>query len=628
MHRGDFVNSNSMKKWLLITKQFLINNSYLILFAATLLIMEVIMRFSLSQNLSNFYMIKRMAMTFSVGNILFLCIPLVLLPKRAKKYYAIFFIFLASILMIVNEVHFTVFKDFISCKQLVLLKEATEFGGAGFGHIRPAHYLLILIALVSSVLMFFLLRKYNKREKFYFPILILILAFIFYGYGQTQINRTNNADWTLFENEAYIHDNLNNTKTAMHLFGFYEYTKQDLFINVGRYFKPADKGTISEIDQYFTQNPRVHQSNAYSGLLKDKNVIFVLAESLDKIAYNQVLMPNLMMLHDQGLAFDNFYAPAYPRTTSDSEFISLTGLFPSIESGPTCYNFNRNDYRYSFANMLRNNGYTANSFHNNGAEVYNRNIFHPSMGLEKFYDAKDLKLNDVLTDTNLIEKGKDLITPTDYKFFSHVLTISGHGDYNINYAEAEKYKDQVIAEYGDTYPEETLGYIAYQMEFDAFLGEMIKDIEAKGLLNDTVIVVMADHYPYMMQESNYQAIKGTNQAYEYAKLPFIIYNPSLKPEVVDQLVTTVDVVPTLMNLLGIEYNANYYFGKDAFDANEENMVIYKDYSFYDGTTYYDADFKVTPENSALYQTLKGSLVKKVSIFQKILQSDYFRYKAR
>lgn len=614
--------------------KFIYSHLYIVVFACALLFMENVFANIMTNENANFREYYVLSSRFSLADVLVLTSLLILIPHKWKKYYATIILMLTSVLLIVNQIHFTVFKDFVSIKQLVLLNETVKFGGSAVNYFVPGHFILLLVAISSSILIIIFLRM-NRFKANRILNLLITFAVLYVGLRAHQIayswidKSVPEEAFGLYATPIYIYDNLVNTKQAFKYFGFFEYTKQDLLITFNNVFAPVDEGMIQEIDDYILNNPRVIEDNAQTGLLKDKNVIFVLAESLDVTALDPDLMPTLTQMMNEGIYFNNYYGPLYPRSTADSEFVFQTGLFPSISYGPTCYTFQNNIYPNSLANIFNQNGYNSNSFHNNYGNIYSRNMFHSVLGFEQFYDYYKLgmDLSDV-RDSKMYNQGKDLIAPTatDKPFYSFIISFSGHGDYRPEGDVWNKFSAKVIEKYGDTLPKEVQAFFTYQMEFDHFLSVMNEDLVKKGLADDTVIVVVGDHYPYMLDGDKYIELKGTDEEYLYSQIPFLVYNPSIEPILVDELVSAVDIVPTLMNLFGIEYDPNLYFGKDIFAKDKENIVIFKDFSFYDGKKYYPADYIPNEEDKQYYRTTQNDIYEKTDIFQKILRSNYFKNK--
>lgn len=325
-------------------------------------------------------------------------------------------------------------------------------------------------------------------------------------------------------------------------------------------------------------------ANEYSGIFAGKNLIMILCESLDDSIVNEQLMPNVYYLTQHGLNFADHYAPLLKNHTSDSEFISQTGMYPSQKFGSTYMNFANNSYPYSLGNLLKDEGYATNAFHSFYEYFYNRDVMYDALGINNFYGARELELevdkND-LTGLNGFYEDKCLledmfeVTDTSQPFYNLILSLSGHSSYRVTRPDIQEKLAllETMPEYS-SYPEEAKCYIAAQMLFDDAIGYLLEKLDEKGILEDTVICLFSDHYPYgMADEAAMKMIVDDSTPYSENKVISLIYNSSIEAQTINETTCTFDLYPTLANMFGLDISEAYTVGSDIF-SDSERFVLF------------------------------------------------------
>ena len=117
------------------------------------------------------------------------------------------------------------------------------------------------------------------------------------------------------------------------------------------------------------------------------------------------------------------------------------------------------------------------------------------------------------------------------------------------------------------------------------IGLLLDLLEEKGVMNDTVIVLYADHYLYTLSDLTIlDKYKDTsNNLINHT--PFFIYSTDISRTDVNEVTSQLNILPTILNLFGISYNPNYYIGSDALNPSYKGYVFFSDYSWYDGNVY-------------------------------------------
>lgn len=346
--------------------------------------------------------------------------------------------------------------------------------------------------------------------------------------------------------------------------------------------------------------------NEYTGIFEGYNLIYLTLEGFSPYAVRQDLTPTLYRLVNTGFVFTQFYAPIWQTSTSDGEYINCTGLIPDGQF--SMRKSGVNDMAFTLPRYFAEQGVSSMAYHNNSLSYYDRNVTHPNMG----YDFKGAKLGD-LTEAEWGSKVFPMEHPdawpasdfemmqgtvSDYigmdRFHAYYMTVSGHMNYNFKgNAMSAKNKEAVA---GLNMSENAQAYIACNIELDKALEYLLEQLEAAGKLSNTVICMSADHYPYGMTESEYEELAGKKLSdnLDLYRNNLVLWNADMEaePVVVDKVCGSMDIVPTLLNLFGFDYDSRLYAGRDIF-SDEEGMVIFNDKSFITDTVIYNRKAKQT-----------------------------------
>lgn len=464
--------------------------------------------------------------------------------------------------------YFFFFKNFWSIFNLVQLKELAGVSDEIFVKFNP-----VLLVYIFIILSWFLLIKHLKVEKttskdfsILFPIVFGTIV-VFLSVFTVKAFSSFTGKLEIQSERDYLYQTMIDKVSFVEEFGVAEYIRRDVAKAIEKPNKNITNEEIKQIEDWLTTN----ENNAYTGILKNKNLILVQAESLSDIAINETLTPTLYKLATEGIYFSNVYAPLYPANTNDTEFILQTGLMPSIEGATTSYKCENNYFPYSLANLFKNNGYHANSYHSYFGEFYNRIVMHKTLGFENFYSVKDIlpeyieelseKSGYWIPDIKLIRSFNE--NKEEDPSFSFIISASGHMPYYDGREQLAENYSIVKSYFGDKYNDEFAYYIASQMMLDESLKCLIEQNP------DSIIVIVGDHYPYGLSEETQNML--LDESDELLKVPFIIYGSEIEPNNITTLRSTFDVYPTLINLFGLE--APVSFGVDAFSDKESTIYL-------------------------------------------------------
>lgn len=363
------------------------------------------------------------------------------------------------------------------------------------------------------------------------------------------------------------------------------------------YLKEIGSNDIDEVTDYVMSIEPTMQ-NDYTGMFEGYNLIFLTAEGFSSAAVDETLTPTLYKLINSGVVATNYYVPLWQTSTSDGEYVNLMGLIPDQQ-----FSMKRsasNSQPYSLANYFKAEGAASYAYHNNTLSYYDRHLSHPNLGY--IFKASSLgNLDAAEWGGNIFQMehpdywpASDLemvqATLPEYineeRFHVYYLTVSGHMNYNfLGNRMSSLHKDEVS---GLPYSEEGKAYIACNMELDRALQYLIEQLEAAGKLEKTVICLSADHYPYAMNLGNYEELMGMEleNTLDMYRNSLILWNSEMETVVVDKPCCSVDLMPTLLNLFGFDYDSRLFSGRDIF-SEQEGLVVFSNRSFITDTVAYN-----------------------------------------
>lgn len=377
----------------------------------------------------------------------------------------------------------------------------------------------------------------------------------------------------------------------------------------------SDEG-LKNVYEYIA-NKEPTNKNKYTGYFKDKNLIFILAEGFNSIAVDENLTPTLYKLVNSGFVFNNFYTPVFLSTTG-GEFQATTGLIPT-QNILNLWKKNKPKISYALGNSFRKIGYTANAYHDWTYTYYSRHDTMKTLGfdsymgigngLEKLMDGKWIP-----RDVDMMNVTTDFYTSED-KFVTYYVTVSGHAPYNYGSGNstATRYKAETE---NLPYSTPVKAYLATQMELDRALETLINKLNEKGILDDTVIALVGDHYPYTLTIDQVNEVSDytRDEVVEVNRSNFILWNSEMdEPVQVDKVGSQIDVLPTLLNLFGIEYDSRLMMGQDILSDNP-GVAIFSNRSWVsDYGTYFSSGKEFVPkENVEIPEDYVGEMNREVA----------------
>ncbi len=410
-------------------------------------------------------------------------------------------------------------------------------------------------------------------------------------------------------------------------------------------FSADSSSKFKDLNNYFA-GLMPSEKNEYTGMYKGYNLILVTAEGFSPYAVDEKLTPTLFKMANEGFKFNNFYTPIWGVSTSDGEYTICSGLIP--KSGIwSFYRSGRNYMPFGLGNMFNSIGVDKTfGYHNNTYNYYHRDISHPNLGYT--YKGYGNGLEEYITkqwpqsDLEMIEGSMKDYLSDDKPFHAYYMTVSGHLDYDPE-------KNDIAAKNWDLVKDldcsETLkAYYACNIELDRAMERLISQLKEAGVYEKTVIAITPDHYPYGLEQDNarkyalWEELLGyeVETEFELYKSNFILFcGGTQNAPVIDKYCSSLDILPTLLNLFGFDYESRLLMGRDIL-SNSEPLVIMSNRSFitskgkYNATTdefypFSSDTFKSEEEANAYVENVKNIVSNKFKVSSQILEEDYYRY---
>ena len=612
-----------IKKFLLSAKHYFRHNALFITFVITTLIIGSMLRFF---TVKNFIAISPILADLAV--ILFVgALGYLFKPKNRFKYYFVWSI-IFTLICVINSAYYSNYASFASFSLL-----ATSVQIFGVSDALNTIIELKDFSYIFAPLILYLVHRKYRHTSFYDSVITksqsrvtllktLLVGAIALGFFMSTVNGTDISRLYKQWNREYV----------VMKYGAFVYQGNDLIASLKPQISPLfgyDKAA-KDFREYYDENPSVKSDNKYTDIYKGKNVIVIHAESIQNFLIgNEIngaaITPNLNKLSKEGLYFSNFYSQESVGTSSDTEFTFNTSLLPA-SNGTVFVSYWDREYT-SIPKLLNKEDYYTFSMHANKGNFWNRDAMHKKLGYDKFYNYKtDYTINDEaiiglgLNDKSFFKQSVEKIKKIDEKnekWYGLSIMLTNHTPFT---GLEDSTDIDLTQKYNKTNPEtgtteevvnnylkdKTLGnYFTTAHYADEAIGEFVNELDAAGLLDNTVLVIYGDHdakikrseYDYYYNynpETDSKYDKDDSRYKEFTKydyelnrkVPFIIWT---KDDQAQKEVKTVmgmyDVLPTLGNILGIY--SPYALGHDVFSI-DENFVVFPNGNWITNKMYYDS----------------------------------------
>lgn len=403
-------------------------------------------------------------------------------------------------------------------------------------------------------------------------------------------------------------------------------------------YENATDEDIKSITAYVSNQVPTYE-NEYTGMFDNYNLIYITAESLVPYMVREEWTPTLYKIMNEGFVFDNYYVPTWHKSTIDAEHAGCLSQYPSA-SRWSLYDSAETYQPYALGNALNGLGYTSLAYHDYDAEFYDRSKTHPNMGYNFRAIGNGLCLpsqDEYYSDLETIQTVYEEFAQEE-PFNVYFMTYSGHLPYNYveNPVSAKNREKAEALTEGMPYNDTIRAYVAAQLELEYALEYLVNELSEDGLLDNTLFVITPDHMPYVMKNGDYDIFAQENVIDDVFKLYhscFGIWNSKMKEPIhIDKICSNIDVLPTVLNLMGVNYDSRILMGRDAL-YDEKGSASFSDYSYIGDDICYDtskrkliySDIESESEQNKMIYDIMNTTAQKYYISDLIIEADYFEY---
>ncbi|MBR3053024.1 MAG: LTA synthase family protein, partial [Firmicutes bacterium] len=531
--------------------------------------------------------------------------------------------------------------------------KAARFGKKGFA--AAVLTLVVAIALNTAAINAVDIYKYSYGSRYNFQSAVEKFGFLTgLRLDMTRSAGTRGATGYDYEADAgnadpdelpeFLHVTVSNvTKTASQ--GKLVYDKNVLNIDF-KALGEAAGGALQAMDNYVSAQEPSSQ-NEMTGLFKGKNLIFISAEAFSAEAIDPVRTPTLYRMATKGFNFTDYYQPASAGTTG-GEFENIFGMLP-MSGGASMGEMTNNLCWYTMSYQLNMLGYYGIAYHNNDYMFYNRHVTHNKLGYSEGYYGLGNGLEGKITE-QWPESDLEMMQATVDAYIEHqpfnvyYMSVSGHSGYSYDgNAMTRKNWDSTEGYEGS---ETVRSYLACNVELDKAMEYLIARLEEKGIADDTVIVICADHFPYGLDTSSSLGnMPYLSELYGYNVDNMMdrdhnrlimwcgcLEDPEMfdEPVVIDTPTFSLDILPTLLNLYGIPFDSRVLVGRDVF-SNRDPLVFNLNHDWKtDKGTYEAWTDTFTPAEGAgdipsdYVSRMNTIVANKINYCSDVIARDYYR----
>lgn len=421
--------------------------------------------------------------------------------------------------------------------------------------------------------------------------------------------------------------------------------KNEMDLKLDEISNSTSNAEVQELNIY-VDSLTASDQNEYTGLFEGKNLILICAEAFSDTVIDEKLTPTLYRMTHNGFYFSEYYQPTWGGSTSTGEYSFLIGLVP-LNGIQSMLDTQENNLYFTLGNQLQRKGYYSAAYHNGSYDFYSRQLTHTNLGYSTWTaqgNGLETITGEFPGDEKFFDATMDTYISFEQPFSIYYMTVSGHSIYTRESIYTEENLEYVKSIVGDKYKDTTVYYLCYQMELEHALTTMIKKLEEAEIADDTVICLTSDHYPYGLDATEtfgnsedylsdlYEYVPTTS--WEHDRNSCIIWSGCLENEDKDMACEistptySLDIVPTLSNLFGLEYDSRLLVGRDVF-SDEEPLVIWNTYSWVTEKGKYDSINEIFYPNDGVkieegyVERINTQVTNKIVFSRKVIDNDYY-----
>ncbi len=436
-------------------------------------------------------------------------------------------------------------------------------------------------------------------------------------------------------------------------------------INFAELAKGSADEELNGMHSYFSSVSPTAE-NSYTGMFEGYNLIYITAESFSDVVIDKERTPVLYQMWKEGVQFENFYTPSWYLSTIDGEYVNCLGQIP-VDGDWSLEHAAKGSLPIALGNQLQQKGYVCNAYHDHDSYYYDRTKTHPKLGytfkavgagltFESMYPESDLELMEITAD-EYVNKAP---------FHTYYMTMSGHLPYTYGY-NSMAVKNREVTE-GMDLTENAACYLEANQELEYALEYLVDQLKQKGQLEHTLFVVAPDHYPYGLKKGAYDELRKATghvidendvlhmerdgnadatvngggsdmeviaveqDAFELYRNTCLIWSAAMEnmdefPMTVEKCCSNLDLLPTISNLMGLDYDSRLLAGRDML-SDDMGLVMFKDQSFLTDRVRYNATTGETvwmggTEDESYLQQCMQMVENRFRYSALVLQKDYY-----
>ena len=638
--------------------------SLFIIFLLSFIYLELVFK------IMNFGIANLFSLSFIYYSLFSIIISLILylicksFSEKTNRRISLTIMFIICLVFTVEYVFRNIFNTFFSFSLLKIIDQALTFGGTAISetlkmlpcvillfvpfiimliirkkigfekHKKKKKVISYVVTLTLSILLFVLLANTGSNKALFYDVENNSLNFEKLGVGPSIYLDVKRLLFGFNEKIEFDSDGNFSKETINENGEKVTYEFNNLDIDFDKLINETNDSTIKNMHEYFKNDSGTLQ-NEYTKLFEGKNLVLVMAESLNTIAISEKYTPTLYKMANESFVFDNFYTPVN-LSTIGGEFQNLTGLFANLNMLSTKWRKGTNSYPMGIAKLFKNKGYKAYAYHANSYNFQNRDVYLKSIGFD-YYFAKgtglEKKMNCNLwpqSDLDMINATYEDFIDNEEPFLAYFVSVSGHMEWSFSTnAMSRRYKDELK---DSGYSEEAAAYIAANMDLDRAMKSLIDKLEEKGKLKDTVFAIVPDHYPYSMNINTINELSDfkRDEVIGVNKSTFILWNSETETKKIDKVSTQLDTLPTIYNLFNLPYDSRLIIGKDILSPSYEGLAFFTNRSWVTNKgTYYASNGKFVPNDGIEIEDnyvnkINKSVQNKINMSKYIIEKDYYR----
>lgn len=515
--------------------------------------------------------------------------------KNPKKSYIVLLIisFLTTLLLYSNIIYYREFTDFITVNTMLGAgKVSSGLGKSTIKMMRPYDIIYWIDIIGLSLALIFKKIKIDTRPiKARGALAVTSFAVFLFAVNLTLA-------------EADRPELLKRTFSRDHIVKYLGMNAFTVYDGVQTYNASQRRAQASENDlvsvQEYAKDHYAKPNEELFGMAKGRNVIYIHLESFQQFLIDYKLKDENGVEHEvtpfinqlyhsnETFSFDNVFHQVGSGKTSDSETL-LENSFFGLGQGPLFSQLGDKNTFQAAANILNQEAdYTSAVFHGNGGSFWNRNETYKHLGYDYFFDGSYYDVNESnsfqygLHDKPFMSQSAQYLEHLQQPFYTKFISVSNH------YPYSPLKGDEGGFPMANT-PDATInGYFATANYLDKSIEEFFNYLKETGVYDNSMIILYGDHYGISNSRNKYLADLldkskddwGDFDDAQLQRVPLMYHIPGqTKGKVSHTYGGQVDMLPTLLHLLGIDNSKYIQLGQDMFSSEKDQIVAFRNGSF-------------------------------------------------